>query len=151
MAAMNPAHLHLAVCHLPVIGLAFSMLVNIYALITKSKSTLRLSMILYVISGACVALAFATGDGAEKLLESSAGIGEDLIEPHEEMAMFFFIGLMLIAGAGIAALLTSWKDAGKLWKFNLFILIAAALISISAIRTAEKGGEIRHREIMLRE
>lgn len=64
-----------------------------------------------------------------------------------ELHLIFFLGLILIAGAAISGLALGWKNPALLGKFNLFILLAAILISIAAVKTAATGGMIRHDEI----
>lgn len=144
---MNPAHLHLAVCHLPVAGLAFSIGVAICGLVRKNRDFIRLAFVCYILCGIFVSAAFATGDGAEKVMELFPGIGEDQIGPHENMAMFFFIGLMMIAAAAIVGLIESRNNETLLRKFNLVLLVCAILVAYSAFLTARSGGLIRHEEV----
>jgi predicted membrane channel-forming protein YqfA (hemolysin III family) len=144
---MNATHLHLIFTHLPIVGLGFALLVNFYALISKSHDILKLSLFLYVLLGAFAILAYTTGDPAEKIMENYPGIGENIIEPHENVALFFFLGLMMIAGASIIGLYLSKTKEKLLKPFNLYIFIAAILISLLAIKTASTGGAIRHTEI----
>jgi hypothetical protein len=146
LGAMNPTHLHLILTHVPVIGLGITIFVNFYAIITKSRNTSILTILLYVLLGLFAALAFITGDGAEKMLVEYPGCSEDIIEPHENAAMFFFLGLMLTAGAAIVCLLVK-KNEQLLKKFTICLFIAAIAISFLAVKTALTGGAIRHPEI----
>jgi uncharacterized membrane protein len=144
---MNNAHLHLIFTHLPIVGLGFAIMVNLYALLKKNIELRKLSLWFYVIIGVFAALAYSTGDGAEKIMETYPGIGEDIIEPHENMALIFFIGLMLTAGVAIIGLYTSKTKETLLKKFNIYLLIASILLSIFAVKTGTTGGNIRHTEI----
>ena len=107
----------------------------------------KLSLWFYVIIGIFAALAYSTGDGAEKIMETYPGIGEDIIEPHENVALFFFLGLMIVAGVALIGLYVTKTKERMLKKFNLYLFIAAVLISILAVKTGITGGAIRHSEI----
>ena len=127
---MNNAHLHLIFTHLPIVGLGFAIMVNLYALLKKNIELGKLSLWFFVIIGIFAALAYSTGDGAEKIMETYPGIGEDIIEPHENAALFFFLGLMIIAGVALIGLYVTKTKERMLKKFNLYLFIAAVLISI---------------------
>ena len=144
---MNNAHLHLIFTHLPIVGLGFAIMVNLYALLKKNIELRKLSLWFYVIIGIFAALAYSTGDGAEKIMETYPGIGEDIIEPHENVALFFFLGLMIVAGVALIGLYVTKTKERMLKKFNLYLFIAAVLISILAVKTGITGGAIRHSEI----
>jgi uncharacterized membrane protein len=144
---MNPTHLHLIFTHLPIVGLGFAIMVNLYALLKKNIELRKLSLWFYVIIGIFAALAYSTGDGAEKIMETYPGIGEDIIEPHENMALLFFLGLMLTAGVALVGLYLS-KSSDKLLRiFNICLLVAGLMLCIPAVKTGTTGGAIRHTEI----
>ena len=144
---MNATHLHLIFTHLPIVGLGFAIISNLYAIIKNSNDLKRFSLWLYIILGVFSLLAFSTGDGAEKIMETYPGITEEIIEPHENMALFFFLSLMIITGAASIILYLTKSDDSLLPNFCLYILIAAILVSMLAVETGITGGRIRHTEI----
>lgn len=144
---MNNAHLHLLVTHLPIVGLGFAILINLYAIFKKNNELRKLTLWCYTILGVFAILAYMTGDGAEKIIETYPGITENIIEPHENWALFFFIGLMLLSSASIIVLFLTKTNEMLLKKFNLYLLISAFLICFLAVKTGITGGEIRHTEI----
>jgi len=144
---MNPAQFHLLFTHLPIIGLGFAILLNLVAIIRKSEELQNLSLWCYLLLGIFALLAYLTGDGAEKIMETYPGITEDIIEPHENFALLFFIGLMITSAFSIVGLYLTKTRKKFLKQFNLYLLIAAILLSILAVKTGSTGGAIRHTEI----
>lgn len=144
---MNPAQLHLFFSHFPIVGLAFAILVNLYSLFNKSHEPGRLSLWFYVVLGIFALLAYLTGDGAEKIMETYPGITENVIEPHENIALFFFIGLMITSGIAIIGLYVTKTKEKLLNRFTLILLIGGILLGILAGITGSTGGAIRHTEI----
>jgi uncharacterized membrane protein len=144
---MNAAHIHLLFTHLPIIGLAFVMLVNLVALLRKNEELQKLTLWLYLLLGIFALLAYLTGDGAEEIMMSYPGITEKIIEPHETFAIIFFIGLMVTTALSMAGLYVTKTKKELLPRFNLWFIIAAMLISFFAVKTGSTGGSIRHTEI----
>ncbi|MCX6246732.1 MAG: hypothetical protein NTW10_03270 [Bacteroidetes bacterium] len=144
---MNSAQFHLLFTHLPIVGLGLAILVNLFALIRKSEELQKFSLWCYLVLGIFGLLAYITGDGAGEIMKTYPGITDDVIEPHENMALFFFIGLMITSAFSILALYLVKTRVHLLKRFNLYLLIAALLISILAVMTGSTGGAIRHTEI----
>ncbi len=133
--------------HLPIVGLGFAILLNIYAVITSNEGIRKLSLWSYLVLGICALLAYLTGDGAEEIMQTYPGITEEIIEPHETFSLLFFIGMMILAAIGMAGIYLAMKKEELLRKFNLILLIGAIIVSFFAIRTGATGGDIRHAEI----
>jgi len=144
---MNDAQLHLVFTHLPIIGLGFGILLNLVALIRKSEELQKLTLWYYLLLGVFALLAYLTGDDAGKMMQTYPGITEDIIEPHENFALFFFIGLMVTSALSMVGLYVTKTKMQFLKKFNLILLISALLLSILAVKTGSTGGAIRHTEI----
>lgn len=144
---MNPAQLHLFFSHFPIVGLAFAIPVTLYSLFNKNHELARLSLWFYVVLGIFALLGYLTGDGAEKIMETYPGITENVIEPHENIALFFFIGLMITSGIAIIGLYVTKTKEKLLNRFTLILLIGGILLGILAGITGSTGGAIRHTEI----
>jgi FtsH-binding integral membrane protein len=143
---MNPTHLHLISTHLPIVGLLFVILINIYSIFKRNRDLGRLTLWFYVLLGTFALLAYSTGDGAEKIMETYPGIGEDIIEPHENIALLFFLGLMIVAGIALTGLYLTKTKANLLRPFLLCLLVIALIASVLAVETGITGGAIRHTE-----
>jgi uncharacterized membrane protein len=144
---MNAVQLHLVFTHLPIVGLGFAILLNVVAIIRKSEELQKLSLWCYLLLGIFALLAYLTGDDAEKIMITYPGITEDIIEPHENVALFFFIGLMITSALSMVGLYITKTRGEFLRRFSLTLLIAAILLSILGVKTGSTGGAIRHTEI----
>ena len=142
---MNPAHLHLALTHVPVIGIVLGLLLLAFATYTQKMEVVRVSLGVFVLTGLVALLVYFTGEAAEEIIESTRTVSEALIESHEEAG---FIAMLCAAGLGILALvglLVSKKDVPR-W-VPVVMLVAALLTSGVMAWTANLGGQISHPEI----
>ncbi|MBK7343692.1 MAG: hypothetical protein IPJ06_11760 [Saprospiraceae bacterium] len=144
---MNQAHWHLVLNHLPILGTLFGILVLLAGFLVKHGSVKQTGLGLFVFSALIAIPAFLTGEGAEDAVEGLPGVGENLIERHEDLANFFLwtvIGLGVLALITLLASLNGWKAASLL---SLLTLLVALGTMILAQQVGTSGGEIRHSEI----
>lgn len=144
---MNGAHLHLILTHLPIVGLGFALLINIYALFKKSNEMEKLSFLTYIIVGIFALAAYLTGEGAEEVMENFPGIEEGTIETHEYYGLLFFIGLAIMGGVAILGLYFQKAKESISKKLLIVLLVAALGMGYLAFETGSTGGEIRHTEM----
>ena len=83
---MNEAHLHMVVNHFPIIGTILAIGILIAGLLSKNRSIINTSYVLFVIGAIFGILSMNTGEGAEELVEDMPGIGWKIIHEHEELA-----------------------------------------------------------------
>jgi uncharacterized membrane protein len=144
---MNEAHYHLALNHLPIIIPIVGVLVMVGGLILRSEIVKRTAYFIFIFGALATIPAFATGEGAEHIVEHIEGVTKDFIETHEETAEKFAILsyiLGLIAGIGVWA---NWKQKAFSPIFSFVTLFFAVVVLFFAKQTATTGGEIRHTEI----
>lgn len=143
---MNPAHIHLILNHVPVIGIPVALLFLAYGLWSKNLSTQRFSLL--VLSGLAVIVLpiYLTGEPAEKVIEHLPGFAESVIEPHEDAAQ---ISLILTLAAGALAFLAFWLQKREKWRcrLNLAVIVLAIVAMLSLLYTANLGGQVRHTEL----
>ncbi|MCX6243404.1 MAG: hypothetical protein NTU98_01760 [Bacteroidetes bacterium] len=144
---MNAAHLHLIFNHLPIVGLGFAILFNLFAIFRKSPEFMKVSCWFYILIGLLSALPIITGDGAGEIIKTWPGISNDAIEYHETWGYAFFYGLIAIGALAIAALWFSRKNELLLKKFLTALLVVAVLAIFLAFQAGTTGGKIRHPEI----
>jgi uncharacterized membrane protein len=147
---MNGSHFHLIFSHVPIIGVAFTILLIIFALLKKSKDLKQTALWFAVIAGITALLAYYTGDGAENVVKTVPGITESLIETHELWGLYYLLSLILIGVIALAGLLLSRASASVLQKFVIIILILCSLSLYLAAKTGITGGKIRHTEMDLK-
>lgn len=144
---LSPAHIHLMLNHIPVLGPFFLALLLLVALFRKSPEILRAALILTVLFSAATGVVYLTGEPAEEQLEDETWFDEDRVHEHEERAE---AGLITALATGALALLTLvLARKGGTIKPALAGLVLAAVLICAAIFgwTALAGGEIRHEEV----
>ncbi len=144
---MNQAHLHLLVTHLPIFGSIIGALVLGYGLWTKSNHTKNAAYFIFIISAIGVGIAYLTGEGAEEAVEHIQGVNENLIELHEDAAMYALISLIVLGAMSVIALVVS-RFKTSFTKSISTIILLISLVSFGLVaRTGYLGGQIRHTEI----
>lgn len=140
---MNELQIHLFFNHVPVIGAFAALLVVIIGVAMKSNAVRATGLVVYIAMALAVVPTYLTGEGAEERIENIAGISEDVIESHEDMAK---ISLWLMLGAaaiGAAALYTQWKQKPISSQLTIVFLVVAVGAFVQIGLTAHEGGKIR--------
>ena len=142
---MTGAHLHLLLTHIPVIGIAFGLLITGYGLFRKKREILQTGFATFVISGIAAVAVYLTGESAEEVVEGMAGVSHAIIEQHEEAA---FVALIAMLALGAVSLIGLWLSRKTLprWYATATLIGALAVGGIVAW-TANLGGQINHPEI----
>jgi uncharacterized membrane protein len=144
---MNEAHLHMVVNHFPIIGTILAIGILIAGLLSKNRSIINTSYVLFVIGAIFGILSMNTGEGAEELVEDMPGIGWKIIHEHEELAEKMALLLDILGVLSLVGFyLQSKKNAKeKLVSYIILLIGIASLFVIQKVGTS--GGEIRHTEI----
>lgn len=144
---MDPVHIHLLITHLPIFGSFIGALVLVWGMIYKSQPTKNIAFIVLILSAIGAAVANATGEAAEEVVEHIAGVSHDVIHEHEEAAELAFI-LQLIMGAfALLSFFLAWKKSGFA-RITSFVTLLVGLAAFSMVaRAGYYGGKIRHSEI----
>lgn len=144
---MNQVHFHLLITHLPIFGSIIGFLVLCYGLWTKSNHTKNAAYFIFIISAIGAAIAYLTGEGAEDAVENIQGVTENLIEIHEDAAMYALISLIVLGGMSVIALVMD-RFKTSFTKSTSTIILLISLVSFGLVaRTGYLGGQIRHTEI----
>ncbi len=144
---MNPAHLHLLLNHIPVLGVGFGLAVLGWATFRPRPDFARLALVVIIVSALAAIPTYLTGEPAEDAIEGVAGAIEPWVEPHEEAAL---VSLVLVEGLGLLGLVVLWSARraaapSRPWKMASVALALATAGSLAY--TANLGGLIRHTEI----
>lgn len=144
---MSWAHLHLALNHVPVVGLPIVLLLLAWAIVRRSTELLKASFGLVILLAVVTVIVQVTGEPAEELVEGLPGVVESMVETHEESALLGTIGLVVI---GVSAVFALWRlGTGKIlpqW-YSTVVLIAGIMVAGLMVWIANLGGQIRHSEI----
>lgn len=143
---MNGAQLHLLLNHIPIITVLLSIPIILWGLVQKNEIK-RVGLVILLIGAISSVLAFLTGEPAEEVVEKLPGVGESLIEAHEE-AGALALGFTIVAGvaAFIGLFLESFKSRYSKIAVGLALLLAI-VSGVLLARTGHLGGLIRHEEI----
>ena len=144
---MNPAHLHLLLNHVPLLGVGFGLAVLGWATFRSHADVGRLALVVFVVSALAAIPTFLTGEPAEDAIEGVAGAIEPWVEPHEDAAL---VSLVLVEGLGVLGLAALWSARGRasLSRPMMLASLALALATAGSLAyTANLGGLIRHTEI----
>jgi uncharacterized membrane protein len=144
---MDQAHIHLLITHLAILGSLLGGFVLVHGLWTRSPQTKIAAYNLLVLSAIGGSIAYFTGEGAEETVENIPGIAENLIEQHEESAIYALVSLIILGIAALVGLLLTLNKS-SLTRTAAIAVLFLSLISFGfAARTGYLGGQIRHTEI----
>lgn len=144
---MDQAHIHLLITHLPIFGSILGGLVLAHGIWTKSDQTKIAAYNVLIISSVGAAIAYLTGEGAEEAVEDIQGIAKNMIDQHEDFAMFALVGLIAVGVVSIVGLYFTIKKS-SLSSMIATLTLVVSLISFGLVaRTGYLGGQIRHTEI----
>jgi hypothetical protein len=137
---MNWAHLHLALNHVPVIGLPIVLLLLGWGIVKRSAELVKASFGLIILLAVVTVIVQVTGEPAEELVEGLPGVVESMIEAHEESALLGTIGVVVV---GVIALFGLWRlGTGKIlpqW-YASAVLIAGVFVAGLMVWIANLGG-----------
>jgi uncharacterized membrane protein YedE/YeeE len=144
---MNAAHAHLALNHLPVVGILIGTLILVWGLMRGTDAVARVALGVLVGAALSTGPVLLTGEAAEEIVEKRADVSKDAIEAHEEAAEVAAIGAALL-GLLAAGLLVAARGVKALPSLPLRILLVGAVaVTLLMVRAADRGGQIQHVEI----
>jgi len=145
---MNGAQIHLAVNHLPVVGVLIAFLVMLAGTILKNEVVKKTGLAILVFAAVAVAPAYLSGEEAEEVVEHKPGVSESLIHDHEESAELSLVFTALSGGVAALALFLGRKRNGELSKKTAVGAMGLSAVTVVLLAyTAHLGGMIRHDEI----
>lgn len=143
---MNQAHLHLILAHVPVVGSIAALALLLRAYFSRTEESFRLAAFATILVAVTAGAAYLTGEGAEHQVEKI--VTEASIESHESAALVALVSAMIAGAFGILAT----RHIGRLAVFTPFARTGLLLTLMASVTmfgiTAERGGSIRHTEIV---
>ncbi len=144
---MNQTHIHLLITHLPIFGSILGGLVLAHGLWTKSNQTKIAAYNIFIISAIGAGVAYLTGEAAEDTVENIQGIAKNMIDEHEDFAVFALVSSIILGVASIGGLFLTLRKSA-LTSTAAIVILFISLISFGLVaRTGYLGGQIRHTEI----
>ena len=143
---MSIVHLHLLLNHVPVIGMAFVLLILAVATWRRNDGMGRLGLVVMVGLSAVTLAVFLSGEPAEEAVERVADVSEAMIHPHEEAAEASLIVTGIAGVLAILALAVYRRRVLPRWVTGAAFTVALVANAMLGW-TANLGGRIRHTEI----
>jgi uncharacterized membrane protein len=144
---MDQAHIHLLITHLPIFGSILGGLVLAHGIWSKSYQTKIAAYNVLIISSVGAVISYFTGDGAEEAVEDIQGVAKNMIDLHEDFALFALVGLMILGVISLTGLYLTLSKSSFANSFSILILVVS-LVSFGLVaRTGYLGGQIRHTEV----
>jgi hypothetical protein len=164
MFDITPAHLHLLVNHIPVIGIMGAVLLLVWAMIRNNAELKRAALIAFVLVGISAYVAGWTGEGAAPIVRHIPGIDRAKIGAHIYAANYAFYTSIILGVIALVGLILAWKkkeNSGMVsvgqyvrhhkepHKVIVIICLVVGLFDVYLLAlTANAGGQIRHPEIV---
>ena len=144
---ISPTHVHLLINHLPVFGSIMGALVLLYGIWKQSTHTKNAAYLVLVIAALGAVTAYLTGEPAEETVENLQGVSKEMLETHEDAALFALIAFIITGLISLVGLYINQKKPSMAKGYG-YLALVVALFSFSVVaRTAYVGGQIRHSEI----
>ena len=149
---ITPAHLHVALNHIPIIGLAVACIPVLIGILFHSRAALASGLLAVILCAGTMPAIIETGEAAqESFVDGSIepgmdAAGKEAFREHSGRANFT---APIVYAAGIlalAALITLIKFPRQAAWGSWAVLLGVAFSIALSIWTAEAGGRIRHPE-----
>ena len=144
---INSAHWHLLLNHFPIILSLIGTGFIVASFIFKKQHLKFASLLLIMLAAAFTIPAFATGEPAEEQVEGIAGVTDEAIHEHEEIAEKGRMVIFITGGLAFITLLLLHYKKKSVQVFMIITLIASAASAGILSYVGYTGGEIRHSEI----
>jgi uncharacterized membrane protein len=143
---MSPAHLHLFLNHVPVMGMVMGIGLLAYAVLQRDDRLARVCLGMFAVLAAFALATFLSGELAEGAAEGLAGVPQSRVERHEAAARLATLALGFLGVLSLAVLLR-FRTRALPRQAAVLLLAAAVVPAVMIVRTASLGRMIRESEI----
>jgi uncharacterized membrane protein len=144
---MNPAHVHLLLNHIPVLGTGFGLILLIVAILRKSEELRKACLGTFVVITLLAIPAYLTGDPAENVVKNLPGVSKSIIEAHDDAASASLIVLSILGVVSLVGCILVWMSRPTPQWFTILLLALSLIATGMMAWTANLGGQIRHSEV----
>jgi hypothetical protein len=149
MPIITPAHWHVLLNHLPIMGVPLVALLLCWGLLRHHDVVIRAALYGAVLMAAGSFVVDQTGDGAKNNIKQETWVNRDLIRAHENAADYANTAA-LVTGALALVVLVMARGGKPVRRISAMIVLLALLVTAAALaRTGWEGGKIRHSEFHL--
>lgn len=139
---MNGAQFHLALTHLPVVLSLTGLVMLVVSFFNKKQVLIHASFAVLIAAALATIPVYATGEGAEEMVEEMAGVSESIISQHEDVAQWSLIIILITGGAALIGYFLRKKPSLQRSAQMLVLLLALASGGLMA-----QTAHLRHSEI----
>jgi len=144
---MDATHFHLVLTHFPIIGTIIGIGILAYGQLFKNIEIQKVALATFILMAILTIPAFVTGEEAEETVEHIAGISEQLIENHEELAEKAIWLMGLLGGLSLISFYAIIKKLSFAKTMTLITLVVSLATFGLFAQVGNLGGQIRHSEI----
>lgn len=146
---MNPvtaAHIHLFLCHVPVMAIVFGLGWLAFGLWRGSREIQKAALGMFIVAAVLAVPSYLTGEPASGTIKGLPGFSERILEQHQAAAGVALAGCIALGIVALAGLIYFRGRAVAGW-FSVLLLVGALVVGVLIARTANLGGQVRHSEI----
>jgi hypothetical protein len=146
---MNPvtaAHIHLILCHAPILGILFGLGWLAFGLWRGSRDIQKAALVMFVVAAAVAVPLYLTGKPATGAVRGLLGFSDPILEQHQEAAGVTLAGCVALGIVALAGLILFRGRAVAGW-FGVLLLSGGLVVGGMVAWAANLGGQIRHSEI----
>jgi uncharacterized membrane protein len=144
---MNATHLHLILSHFPIVGTIIGIGILMYGLFFKKLEIQKIAFVTFILMALLAIPVFLTGEEAGETVEKIAGVSEQLIENHEELAEKAIWLMGLLGVLSIVSLFAIIKNLSFVKTISMVTFIVSIATFGVFAQVGNLGGQIRHSEI----
>jgi uncharacterized membrane protein len=146
---MNPitaAHLHLALCHVPILAILFGLGWLIYGVWRGNREIQKGALVMFVAAAVLAVPLYLTGGTATGAVKGLPGFSDRILEQHQEAAGVTLAGCIALGLLALTGLILFRGRPIGPW-FSVLLLSVALVAGGLVVWAANLGGQIRHSEI----
>ena len=146
---MNPvtaAHVHLVLCHFPIMAILMGLGWLAFGLWRGSRDIQKAALAMFVLAAVVAVPLYLTGGPAAGAVKGLPGFSERILEQHQEAAGVTLAGCIVLGIVALAGLIHFRGRAVAGW-FSVALLAGALVAGGLVVWAAHLGGQIRHSEI----
>lgn len=144
---LTPAHIHLILNHIPIVGVAFVAVQLLIALIYRNHLMQKVSLVFLVVIALTTAIVYQTGDGTTAAVKNLPGVSAALIDAHSSAAHFGLAVMFVIGCVALGGLLLFMRRDKLPRLFVVAVFVLTLVATGIMIWIGYLGGQIMHSEI----
>ncbi len=146
---MNPitaAHIHLALCHVPIMAILFGLGWLAFGVWRGSRDIQKAALVMFVVAAVLAVPLYLTGGTASGVVKGLPEFSDHILEQHQAAAGVTLASCIVLGILALAGLVFFHGKTVANW-FGILLLAGALMVGGLVTWTANLGGQIRHSEI----